>query len=215
MLGVLTWKQSHIYADHETLWQDTVAKNPACWMAHINLGNILAEKGQIDEAIRQYQEAIRLKPDNADAHNNLGIASSGKAKSTRRSANSRKPSACNRITPWPTTTWGCPRRERANRRGDPPIPGGHPLETEITPTPTTTSAPPWSGKAKSTRRFANSRKPSACNRITPTSTTNLGIALCKKGKIDEAISQFREAIRLKPDDAYAKNNLEKALEMKK
>ena len=31
-------------------------------------------KGQIDEAIRQYQEAIRLKPDDALAHNNLGIA---------------------------------------------------------------------------------------------------------------------------------------------
>jgi len=31
-------------------------------------------KGQLGEAIRQYQEAIRLKPDEADAHNNLGMA---------------------------------------------------------------------------------------------------------------------------------------------
>ena len=35
-------------------------------------------KGQIDEAIRQYQEAIRLKPDYAEAHNNLGVALGGK-----------------------------------------------------------------------------------------------------------------------------------------
>jgi hypothetical protein len=31
-------------------------------------------KGQIDEAIRQYQEAIRLKPDYAQARNNLARA---------------------------------------------------------------------------------------------------------------------------------------------
>jgi tetratricopeptide (TPR) repeat protein len=71
-LGGLTWKQSHIYADQETLWQDTLAKNPACWMAHINLANVLNEKGQVDEAIRQYQEALRLQPNNADAHYNIG-----------------------------------------------------------------------------------------------------------------------------------------------
>jgi Flp pilus assembly protein TadD len=34
----------------------------------------LYTKGQIDDAITQYQEAIRLKPAGADAHNNLGAA---------------------------------------------------------------------------------------------------------------------------------------------
>jgi tetratricopeptide (TPR) repeat protein len=74
VLGVLTWKQSHIYADQETLWQDTLAKNPACWLAHNNLGNTLLKKGQTEAAISQLQEAIRLKPDYAEAYNNLGNA---------------------------------------------------------------------------------------------------------------------------------------------
>ncbi len=74
-------------------FQEAIRLKPDYADAHYNLGIALVKKGQIDEAIRQYQEAIRLKPDYADAHYNLGIALARKAKSTRRSANSRKPSA--------------------------------------------------------------------------------------------------------------------------
>ena len=40
-------------------------------MANNNLGVLLANKGQTDEAISHYQDALRLKPDHAEAHNNL------------------------------------------------------------------------------------------------------------------------------------------------
>ena len=41
---------------------------------HYNLGAALASEVKLDEAIRHYQEALRLKPDRAEAHNNLGTA---------------------------------------------------------------------------------------------------------------------------------------------
>jgi Flp pilus assembly protein TadD len=44
---------------------------------------------------------------------------------------------------------------------------------------------------------------------------NLGIALGSAGRLDEAINQFQEAIRLKPDDPDARNNLTRALEVQK
>jgi protein O-mannosyl-transferase len=74
ILGVLTWRQCQMYSDVETLWRTTIDRNPSSWLARINLGDALLAQGQISEAIREFQEAIRLKPDYARAHYNLGNA---------------------------------------------------------------------------------------------------------------------------------------------
>ena len=74
LLATLTWSEGRVYRDAETLWRDTLAKNPQCWMAHTNLGNILQSSGRIAEAEEHYDEALRIKPDYAMAHNNLAVA---------------------------------------------------------------------------------------------------------------------------------------------
>jgi tetratricopeptide (TPR) repeat protein len=71
---VLTWRQAGIYRDGDTLYSDTLAKNPNCWLAHNNLGLSLMDAGSLAQAIGHFKEAIRLKPDCADAYNNLGNA---------------------------------------------------------------------------------------------------------------------------------------------
>jgi tetratricopeptide (TPR) repeat protein len=43
-------------------------------MAHSNLGGALGEKGKLDAAVEELHEAIRLNPDDAQAHINLGAA---------------------------------------------------------------------------------------------------------------------------------------------
>jgi tetratricopeptide (TPR) repeat protein len=73
-LAGLTWKQSHIYHDSETLWQDTVTKNPGAWIAQNNLGVVLVQLGRASEAIGHYDQALRLKPDFAEAYDNRGVA---------------------------------------------------------------------------------------------------------------------------------------------
>jgi len=74
ILGLLTWRQSHVYRDIETLWRTTIARNPDCWMAYSNLGSFLSERGGIDEAIRDFRKALELRPDQSKDHNNLGKA---------------------------------------------------------------------------------------------------------------------------------------------
>lgn len=71
MLGVGTWWRSSVYANEETLWSDNVAKNPNAWVAHYNLGIVLARLGRVPEAIEHYEQALRIKPDFADGCNNL------------------------------------------------------------------------------------------------------------------------------------------------
>jgi protein O-mannosyl-transferase len=77
-LWTLTWRQAATYADIETLWRTTLAKNPECWMAHTNLGLVLFEKGKIDDSIAHYRSALQMQPDWWDAEYNLGTALSAK-----------------------------------------------------------------------------------------------------------------------------------------
>jgi len=74
VLGLLTWQQCRMYLDKETLWQATLARNPASFMANNNLGLLLYNDGKIDEAITHYRQAINTEADDAEAHCNLGNA---------------------------------------------------------------------------------------------------------------------------------------------
>ncbi|MGB8369652.1 MAG: tetratricopeptide repeat protein, partial [Limisphaerales bacterium] len=66
--------QTSYWRDSESLWTHTLACTSGNYVAHNNFGVGLGKKGNLNEAIRQFQEALRLKPDYAEAHNNLGIA---------------------------------------------------------------------------------------------------------------------------------------------
>ncbi len=72
LLATLTWRQAHAYAGLESLWQDTIVKDPRSWMAHNNLAGLRMDAGRMDEALEYYERTVELKPDHANAPNNIG-----------------------------------------------------------------------------------------------------------------------------------------------
>jgi tetratricopeptide (TPR) repeat protein len=68
VLGLLAWNQSRAYENEETLWRDTIAKNPGSWMAYTNLGRYLLREERFEEAIDAYQQVFAIKPDAYRAH---------------------------------------------------------------------------------------------------------------------------------------------------
>ncbi len=73
-LGVLTWEQTKLWRDSETLWRYTLATGQESDIVHTDLGVVLAERGRLEEAIEHYHKALLINPDDANAHNNLGNA---------------------------------------------------------------------------------------------------------------------------------------------
>lgn len=58
-LQVTYWQNSFALFGH------ALAVNPRSWMAHLNLGGILADLHRRNEAAAEYQEAMRLRPEDA------------------------------------------------------------------------------------------------------------------------------------------------------
>ncbi|MFQ5465020.1 MAG: tetratricopeptide repeat protein [Thermodesulfobacteriota bacterium] len=72
VLGSLSFSQERIYEGLEPLWRDTLEKNPAAWMAHTNLGNVLYYTGREDEAREHFFRAIELNPSYEVPYYNIG-----------------------------------------------------------------------------------------------------------------------------------------------
>src|SRR5262249_46168360 len=70
----LTHHQIGYWKDGVTAWNHAIAVTENNYAAHNNLAHILIAEGRLDEALEQYQEAVRLRPDFAEAQYNLGYA---------------------------------------------------------------------------------------------------------------------------------------------
>jgi Flp pilus assembly protein TadD len=72
--AVTTRAQLRCWRDSEALFRHAIATTPGNYVAHGGLGLHLFNHGKVDEAIREYETALRINPLYDVAHNDLGRA---------------------------------------------------------------------------------------------------------------------------------------------
>jgi len=77
-LASLTWQRCTTWKDSVSLWADVIKKYPGFILGYLNRGYALAEKGELDHAIADYDQALRIDPNHAGVYNNRGSAQAKK-----------------------------------------------------------------------------------------------------------------------------------------
>lgn len=72
--AALTWQQLGYWRDSISLYRRALRVTTDNYLINYNLGLYLANKGDVDAAIREFHEVLRIIPDFENAHNNLGFA---------------------------------------------------------------------------------------------------------------------------------------------
>lgn len=74
LLALLTagaWTRAKVYACNESLWADTIKKNPQIWIAYNNLASSFFDAGQYDEPRQLFRHELATPPHYAATQGNL------------------------------------------------------------------------------------------------------------------------------------------------
>jgi tetratricopeptide (TPR) repeat protein len=211
ILASLTWRQSRMYADVETLYRTTIDRNPACWMAYNNLGVVLHDQGHLAEAVAQYQGALEIKPDYAEAHNNLGLALADHQQIDEAVAHYQK--ALEIKTDYAEPYYNLGNALSARGEFDKAI-ADYRKALEIKPRYAEAHVNlglALAARQKIDEAIAHYQKAMEIKPDLAEAYDNLGLVLAGRGQLGEAIAHYQRALEIKPDYAGAHSNLGVAL----
>jgi tetratricopeptide (TPR) repeat protein len=207
VLGTLTWQQCGMYANIETLWQTTLRRNPKCWMACNNLGNVFLQQGRTDEAITHYQKTLQINPAFAEAHYNLGVILVRKGEVEEAIAEYQKALQIKPDYAHAHNNLGHALLQQG--RVDEAI--VH-LQKALQIKPAFAEAHNNLGvalgqKGRGDEAITHLQRATQINPAFAQAYNNLGVALGRKARVEEAIACYQKALEIKPDYAEAQNNL--------
>jgi tetratricopeptide (TPR) repeat protein len=207
----LTVSRNNDYRSNLSIWQDTVRKAPSNYRARNELGAELAAQGQVTDAIEQYRQALKLKPDFPEAHNNLGITLASQGRATEaiehyRQALKSKPDYAKAHNNLGAALASRGQVDQAIEQFQQALKSNPDFAMAHYNLGNLLTSRGQVAEAIEQYRQALKSKPDYVE-----AHNNLGNALASRGQVTEAIEQYQQALRFNPDFAEAHNNLGNAL----
>jgi tetratricopeptide (TPR) repeat protein len=180
-LGALTWKQTGVWRDSETLFRYVLAVSPGSKSAHNNLGMVLARRDELDEAMAHFRQSLRSDPDFESPLYNLSLALDGQGQVEEAIQHYRR----------------FLRLDHSHVEFR--LVAYHRLGILLV------------GQGKLAEAAECFRHAIAIQPRLVEAHNNLGLILARQGRLDEAIAHYRKALDLDPEFALAHVNLGDAL----
>jgi tetratricopeptide (TPR) repeat protein len=208
------YHQTSFWFDGETLWRRAIDCTLPNAIAHTDLGTILTQRGQLDEAMAEFQKALEIEPDYEHAHRNLGALLASVGRLDEGIGHLRKALEINPNYSDAHNNLGIALRDQGNidaaiaefRKA---------LESNLDNTAAYNNlATVLLSLGRVDEAVVLYRKALAIDPQMAEFHYSLAKALAKQGKLDEAAAEFDRTLAITPDNAETHNNLAAALAMR-
>src|SRR5262245_2218917 len=208
-LGTLTWKQTTIWRDSETLWTHALSLDSTSAIAHSAMASISYRQDRVEEGMEHSRRAAALAPTYPEAYNDLGVGFSRENKPDSAEESFRRAIELQGDYDEALNNLGV----AVVRRGD--IASGIELfQRALTANPDYADAHVNWGNAlvRSGRQSDAIPHYGAALAIRPGDADaylNWGVALAQQAKFADAALKFRQALAVNPNHAEARQYLGK------
>ena len=209
-LGALSWDQSAVWHDSETLWSRVLVVDSESSIAHSALANVLYRQNRVSEAIAHSERAVAIAPNYPEALNGLGVGLAREGRPADAIIEYRRALEIKSDYDDAETNWGVTLVQQNDVAG-----AIEHYERALAINPDNSNAQVnWGNALVRLNRLDEAiGHYEAALRIRPDNAEahhNWGVALALQGQYGAAIEHFRAALAIDPNHVEARDYLEKA-----